>query len=43
LGKEPWYPFDRRLGGTHSWSGEGGEEKNFCQELNLGHSNLYIT
>jgi hypothetical protein len=27
-GKEPpWYPLDRRLGGTQSRSGRGGEEK----------------
>jgi hypothetical protein len=26
--KEPWYPLDRRLGGTQSRSGRGGEEKN---------------
>jgi hypothetical protein len=24
-GKSPWYPFDRRLGGTQSRSGRGGE------------------
>jgi hypothetical protein len=28
-GKEPWYPLDRRLGGSQSRSGRGGEEKNF--------------
>jgi hypothetical protein len=28
-GKSPWYPLDRRLGGPQSWSGHGGEEKNF--------------
>jgi hypothetical protein len=28
-GKSPWYPLDRRLCGTQSWSGCGGEEKNF--------------
>jgi hypothetical protein len=27
-GKEPPYPLDKRLGGTKSWSGHGGEEKN---------------
>jgi hypothetical protein len=27
-GKEPWYPLDRRLGGSQSRSGRGGEEKN---------------
>jgi len=27
-GKSPWYPLDRRLGVTQSWSGRGGEEKN---------------
>jgi hypothetical protein len=27
-GKSPWYPLDRRLGGTQSRSGRGGEEKN---------------
>jgi hypothetical protein len=27
-GKSPWYPLDRRLGGSQSWSGRGGEEKN---------------
>jgi hypothetical protein len=26
--KSPWYPLDRRLGGTQSRSGRGGEEKN---------------
>jgi hypothetical protein len=25
----PWYPLDRRLCGPQSWSGHGGEEKNF--------------
>jgi hypothetical protein len=27
-GKGPWYPLDRRLGGSQSRSGHGGEEKN---------------
>jgi hypothetical protein len=27
-GKSPWYPFDRRMGGTESRSEHGGEEKN---------------
>jgi hypothetical protein len=27
-GKSPWYPLDRRLGGSQSRSGRGGEEKN---------------
>jgi hypothetical protein len=27
-GKSPWYQLDRRLGGTQSRSGRGGEEKN---------------
>jgi hypothetical protein len=27
-GKNSWYPLDRRLGGLHSRSGRGGEEKN---------------
>jgi hypothetical protein len=27
-GKIPWYQLDRRLGGLHSRSGRGGEEKN---------------
>jgi hypothetical protein len=26
--KRSWYPFDRRLGGPHSRSGHGGEQKN---------------
>jgi len=26
--KSPWYPLDRRLGGSQSRSGRGGEEKN---------------
>jgi hypothetical protein len=26
--KNIWYPLDRRLGGTQSRSGRGGEEKN---------------
>jgi hypothetical protein len=26
--KSPWYPLDRRLGGPHSRSLRGGEEKN---------------
>jgi hypothetical protein len=26
--KSPWYPLDRRLGGSQSRSGHGGEEKN---------------
>jgi len=24
LGKEPWYPLDRRLGGPHNWYGDCG-------------------
>jgi hypothetical protein len=28
LGKEPWYPLHKRLGGPHIWSGRGGGEKN---------------
>jgi hypothetical protein len=41
-GKNPWYPLHRRLGGSQSWSGCGGEEKN-SQPL-LGHKNKkYIT
>jgi hypothetical protein len=27
-GKSPWYLLDRRLGGTQSWSGCSGVEKN---------------
>jgi hypothetical protein len=27
-GKSPWYPLDRRMGGSQSRSGRGGEEKN---------------
>jgi hypothetical protein len=27
-GNSPWYPLDRRLFGTQSWSRRGGEEKN---------------
>jgi hypothetical protein len=27
-GKSPWYPLNRRLGGSQSRSGRGGEEKN---------------
>jgi hypothetical protein len=27
-GRSPWYPLDRRLGGSRSRSGNGGEEKN---------------
>jgi hypothetical protein len=27
-GKSPWYPLNRRLGGLHSRSERGGEEKN---------------
>jgi hypothetical protein len=27
-GKSPWYPLDRRLGGSQGRSGRGGEEKN---------------
>jgi hypothetical protein len=26
--KSPWYPLDRRMGGPHSRSERGGEEKN---------------
>jgi hypothetical protein len=26
--KSPWYPLGRRLGGSQSLSGRGGEEKN---------------
>jgi hypothetical protein len=31
-GKEPWYPLHRKLGGSQSRSGRGGEEKD-CQPL----------
>jgi len=34
-GKNPWYPLDRRLGESHSWSGRGGEEKNSQPLLGL--------
>jgi hypothetical protein len=38
--KNPQYPWDRRLGGPQSQSGQGGEEKNShhcpCRELNPG-------
>jgi hypothetical protein len=27
-GRSPWYPLDRRLGGSQNRSGDGGEEKN---------------
>jgi hypothetical protein len=27
-GKSPWYPLDMGLGGSQSWSGNGGKEKN---------------
>jgi len=27
-GKSPWYPLDRRLGGSQTQSGHGGEEEN---------------
>jgi hypothetical protein len=35
-GKSPWYPLDRRLGGSQSRSGHGSEEKNprLLRELN---------
>jgi hypothetical protein len=32
-GKEPWYPFSRRSGRPHSWSGDVGEEKNIVPYL----------
>jgi hypothetical protein len=28
LGKDPWYPLDRRLGGPQSWLGHRGQRKN---------------
>jgi len=28
LGKNPWYPLDRRLGGLQNQSGHGGKHKN---------------
>jgi hypothetical protein len=34
-GKSPWYTLDRRLGGLHSRSGVGGEEKNSQLMLEL--------
>jgi len=37
-GEEPWYPLKRRLGGTHSWSGCGNEEKNSMLLLKSNHS-----
>jgi hypothetical protein len=38
-GKSPWYPLDRRLGGTQSRSGRGGEEKipRPCRDSNPDH------
>jgi len=33
--KSPWYPLDRRLGGTKGHSGHGGEEKNSQPLLGL--------
>jgi hypothetical protein len=36
-GKNTWYPLNRRLGGSQSHFGRGGEEKNFqppCRESN---------
>jgi hypothetical protein len=35
LGKDPWYPLDRRLGGFQSRSGQGGKEKNSQPLLGL--------
>jgi hypothetical protein len=38
-GKKPRHPLDRRLGGSQSRSGRGGEEKNSpfpCKESNPG-------
>jgi hypothetical protein len=35
LGKEPWYPLKRRLGGPQSRSGCGGEEKNSQPPLGI--------
>jgi hypothetical protein len=34
-GKSPWYPLDRRLGGSQSRPGHGGEEKNSQPLLGL--------
>jgi len=40
--KRPWYPVDRRLGGTQSQSGHSGEEKKSLllpgTEFHLPHS-----
>jgi hypothetical protein len=36
-GKCPWYPLDRRLGGSQSQSGHGGEEKNFQPPVGFEH------
>jgi len=38
-GKSPQYPLNRRVGGSQSWSGHGGEEKNPspCHEFNPSH------
>jgi hypothetical protein len=35
LGKELWYPLDRRLGGPQSRSGPGGKEKNSQPPLGI--------
>jgi hypothetical protein len=34
-GKSPWYPLDRRLGGSQNRSGRSGEEKNLQPLLGL--------
>jgi hypothetical protein len=35
LGKNPWYPMDRRLGGSQSQFGCGGEEKKYHSLLKI--------
>jgi len=34
-GKSTWYPVDRRLGRTQSWSGHGDDEKNSLPLLQI--------
>jgi hypothetical protein len=39
-GMSPQYPFDRRVGGSQSWTGHCGKEKLYCPRLGSNPSSV---